>query len=54
VTVAKLSLNLAFTIAYEYTSEIYNTQSRANGVGMASAIGRIGSIIMPWIGTYFS
>jgi nitrate/nitrite transporter NarK len=54
VSGAKLSINLAFTINYEYTSELYPTYIRASGIGMASAVGKIGSIVMPWIVVYIS
>ena len=35
-------------------SEVYPTYMRASGLGFASSIGRIGSIIMPWIVVYFN
>jgi hypothetical protein len=54
ITVAKLSLDFAFTLSYEYTGEVYPTKHRAKGLGMASAFSRIGGISMPWIGVYIS
>lgn len=45
---------MSFTIAYEYTGEIYPTKKRARGLGMAGAFSRIGGILMPWIGIYIS
>jgi len=52
VTFSKLSLDLAFTLSYEYTGEVYPTKIRAEGVGMAGSFSRIGSILMPWVGNY--
>ncbi|KAL4496579.1 hypothetical protein ABPG72_015940 [Tetrahymena utriculariae] len=52
VSFSKLALDLAFTLSYEYTGEIYPTKVRAEGMGMAGSFSRIGSIIMPWIGNY--
>jgi len=54
VTIFKLSLDLAFTIAYDYTGEVYPTLQRAKGIGLASAFSRIGGIVMPYIGIYIS
>ncbi len=54
VTVSKVCLDFSFTIAYEYTAEVYNTMIRTFGLGMASAFSRIGAIVMPWIGIYIS
>jgi len=39
---------MAFTLAYEYTGEIYPTKHRAKGLGMAGSYSRIGGILMPW------
>lgn len=51
---SKLAINLAFTINYEFTSEVYPTYMRASGIGLASSVGKIGSILMPWIVIYLS
>ena len=48
-SVAKFAMNMAFTLCYSFTSEVYATKYRATGIGMASCFGRIGSIIMPFI-----
>ena len=45
---------MAFTIAYEFTGEVYPTHIRAKGLGFSSSFGKIGSIIMPYIGIYIS
>jgi len=34
---------------YAYTPELYPTRARATGSGFASAIGRLGSLIGPYI-----
>jgi putative MFS transporter len=34
---------------YAYTPELYPTEVRATGTGFASAIGRVGSLIGPYI-----
>lgn len=51
---SKLTINLAFTINYEFTAELYPTHMRATGIGLASSVGKIGSIVMPWIVIYLS
>lgn len=43
---------MAFTINYEFTAEIYPTYMRASGIGLASCVGKIGSIVMPWVVIY--
>ena len=48
VTLAKLAISMSFTLAYEYTGEIYPTKHRAKGLGMAGSFSRIGGILMPW------
>ncbi|WP_309929808.1 MFS transporter [Caballeronia sp. LZ032] len=35
-------------VIYAYTPELYPTRARATGAGMASSIGRLGSIIGPY------
>jgi len=51
---SKMFINLSFTISYQFVSELYPTYMRASGLGYASSVGRIGSIIMPWIVVYFN
>ena len=38
-----------WSVLYAYTPELYPTRSRATGVGCASAIGRVGSLIGPYV-----
>ena len=38
-----------WSVLYAYTPELYPTRSRATGAGFASAIGRIGSLLGPYI-----
>jgi len=54
ISVSKFCFSLSFTLNYQYTSELYPTKYRGTGVGMASAFGRVGSIIMPIICTSLS
>ena len=39
----------AFAMIYVYTAELYPNALRAVGVGVASATGRVGSILAPFI-----
>jgi len=50
VSVSKFFLLMTFTLAFQFTVEVYNTSIRGTGIGMASAVSRIGSIIMPFVG----
>jgi len=47
ISITKFFFSLAFTLNFQFTSELYPTKVRGTGIGMASAFGRIGSIIMP-------
>lgn len=38
-----------WSVLYAYTPELYPTRSRATGAGCASAVGRIGSLLGPYI-----
>jgi hypothetical protein len=51
-SISKFFLLMTFTLAFQFTVEIYNTSIRGTGIGMASAISRIGSIVMPFVGFY--
>ena len=42
-------MTMTFIFAYQYTAEIYNTKIRTTGIGTASAVGRFGGILMPWV-----
>jgi len=48
-TLARFFLNMAFSIIYPFTTEIYPTTIRATGLGIASSFSRIGGMTMPWI-----
>ena len=48
-TVLKIVLNVCSFYNYLMTTEIYPTRYRATGVGAATAVGKAGSIFMPWI-----
>ncbi len=50
VSISKFFLLMTFTVSYQYTIEIYSTKIRGTGMGMASAVSRIGGIIMPYCG----
>ncbi len=39
----------AWGAVYAYTPELYPTRLRGTGVGTASAVGRVGGILAPWI-----
>ncbi|KRX07752.1 Major facilitator superfamily domain, general substrate transporter [Pseudocohnilembus persalinus] len=54
IAIAKSAINASFTLAYEYTGEVYPTSIRATGLGLASGYSRIGGIIMPWITLIFA
>ena len=38
-----------WSVLYAYTPELYPTRSRATGAGFASSIGRVGSLLGPYI-----
>lgn len=38
-----------WSVLYAYTPELYPTRSRATGAGCASAVGRIGSLVGPYV-----
>lgn len=50
-TIIKIILNVCSFYNYLVTLEVYPTRYRATGVGAATAIGKAGTIIMPWICT---
>lgn len=49
IFIAKMAANTAFTMILPFTSEVYHTKYRTTGAGMASAMSRIGGVIMPWL-----
>lgn len=46
---AKMAANAAFVFIYPYTSEVYHTKYRTTGIGVSSAMSRIGGAMMPWL-----
>jgi nitrate/nitrite transporter NarK len=40
---------IAFQAIYVYTPEVYPTSIRALGMGLASAVGRLGGIVTPFV-----
>jgi putative MFS transporter len=38
-----------WSVLYAYTPELYPTRSRATGAGFASSIGRVGSLVGPYV-----
>ena len=47
--IGKLGASAAFGVAYIYASELFPTPMRGIGVGTASACGRIGGVLSPFI-----
>ena len=45
----KYGASATFAIVYQYGAELFPTDLRNSGIGMASAAGRVGSIIAPFI-----
>lgn len=44
---SRFFLLITIIIASQYTIEVYNTKIRGTGLGMASAVGSLGGILMP-------
>ena len=40
---------MAYQTTYAYTSEIYPTNIRGLGIGIASSVGRVGGIATPYV-----
>jgi MFS family permease len=49
ISSTKFFFALAFTLNYQLTSELYPTKIRGRSMGMASAFGRVGGILMPYV-----
>jgi MFS family permease len=47
VSVTKFFFAMAWTLNFQFTSELYPTVLRGRGIGIASTFGRLGSVIMP-------
>nr|XP_053640648.1 organic cation transporter protein-like [Cherax quadricarinatus] len=48
----KVCISGAFQIIYVYSSELFPTEVRLQGLGAASVFGQLGSVILPYITTY--
>ncbi|XVF74908.1 hypothetical protein PTKIN_Ptkin13bG0148000 [Pterospermum kingtungense] len=46
---ARICITATFTVVYIYAPEIYPTSVRSTGVGVASAVGRIGGMVCPLV-----
>jgi hypothetical protein len=53
ISIVKICLLLSFTFAYNYMGSGLPTEIRAGAIGFASAIGKLGSISMPFIVMFF-
>ena len=49
IFLAKFFASAAFEFVYPLTAELYNTSCRTTGLGLASAMSRIGGVVMPWV-----
>jgi len=50
---ARLSIAGAFATTYLYTPEVYPTQVRATGLGIASCFSRVAALLTPFVEEYF-
>nr|GEW45940.1 general substrate transporter [Tanacetum cinerariifolium] len=50
VFVTHMLMSGSFAVMQIYSEEIYPTQLRTLGVGVAIVVGRVGSIVLPWVG----
>ena len=48
-TISKFFITMTAVFCFQYTSEVYSTKCRTTGLGMASGIGRLGGMAMPWV-----
>jgi len=49
ITIAKILVNVCSYYFYLFTVEIYPTKYRATGMGLATAVGKLSTVFMPWI-----
>lgn len=49
ISATKGLFSVAWTINYQYTSELYPTILRGRGLGLAASVGKFGSVLMPYI-----
>ena len=54
VSLGKFWIALAFDVSYNYTSEVYDSKNRVNGIGMGSMVSRISGIVLPFFCNLFS
>ena len=48
-TMSKFFVTMTAVFCFQFTSEVYSTKCRTTGLGMASGIGRLGGMAMPWV-----
>ena len=48
-TMAKFFVTMTAVFCFQFTSEVYSTKCRTTGLGMASGVGRLGGMAMPWV-----
>ena len=48
-TSARFWLNMTWNVIFPFTTEIYPTNVRVTGLGVASSLSKIGGMTMPWI-----
>ena len=49
ISLSKFYLLMITIFNFQYTCEVYYTKIRTTGLGIASGLGRVGGIFMPWI-----
>ena len=47
--ISRFTMKLIFSILYPFSTEVYATSQRTIGYGTACAIGRLGTIFMPFV-----
>lgn len=47
--IGKFAVSMAFALLYVYTSELFPTEARNKGMGLASVAARIGGILAPFV-----
>ena len=47
--IGKVTIGIAFMIAFVYVTELFPTDCRSIALGWCSCVGRIGSIVSPYI-----
>ena len=54
ISFAKFWIALCFNVSYNYTSEVYDSKNRVNGIGAGSVMSRVAGIILPFACNAFS